>query len=166
MNVTALSVFKKLPISGVEGGAISADYRIQVVRVQGILTGMRYVEEILQPHLAPFLQDRGVGLVFMHNNAPPHCAHVARNFLDEANINRLTPWPSHSPDMNPIEHLRDRLDRHFRALQNPSRTLNELADQLTNAWNATSQEDIRTLVLSMRRQCAALIDAKGHHTRY
>lgn len=94
----------------------------------------------LQPHLVPFLQDHGPRLVLMHNNTLHHRVPLARNFLDEDSINRLSPSPSHSPEINQIEHLWDSIDRPVRAFQNPPRTLNELAYHLINAWNFTSQK--------------------------
>lgn len=71
---------------------------------------------------------------------PPHVP--IYNFINEANVSRLNIWSSHSPDINPVEYLWDRLNWHFYALPIPSRTLIELADHLANAWITSSQQDI------------------------
>lgn len=71
---------------------------------------------------------------------PPHVP--IYSFFNEANVSRLNIWSSHSPDINQVDYLWDRLNWHFYALPIPSRTLIELADHLANAWITTSQEDI------------------------
>ena len=40
-------------------GAISANHRTSLIRIQGNLTASRYVAEILQPHLLPFMEQHG-----------------------------------------------------------------------------------------------------------
>lgn len=147
-------------------GAMSANHRTSLIRIQGNLTSSRYVAEILQPHILPFMEQHGPGLVFMQDNAPAHRASSTQSFLNNAGINQLSPWPAHSPDMNPIEHAWDYLDRHVRALQHPPTTLNQLATCLIEAWNNIPQAFMRKLVRSMRRRCAAVVDARGRHTRY
>lgn len=40
------------------------------------------------------------------DNATPHIARVTQKFFEEHNLGVLV-FPANSPDMNPIEHLRD-----------------------------------------------------------
>ena len=52
--------------------------------------------------------------LFQQDNARPHTARVAIDYLEQKNINVL-PWLSKSPDFNPIEHL----DKRVRQRQPP-----------------------------------------------
>ena len=86
--------------------AISNDRKTDLVHVPGNLTAVRYRDDILQTHLMHVI-DRQREL-FQQDNARPHTARVAMDYLDQNNINVL-PWPSKSPHLNPIEHLDERV---------------------------------------------------------
>jgi hypothetical protein len=68
--------------------------------------------------------------------------------------------------MNPIEHLWDELGRRIRNRQNAPITLLELENALLEEWRQIPQENIRRLIRSMPRRCAALIQARGGPTKY
>ncbi|GFT03382.1 transposable element Tcb1 transposase [Trichonephila clavipes] len=68
--------------------------------MRGTLTGKRYVDDILRPHVGPFLNGLP-GAIFQQDNARPHTARVAEDFLRHF---QTGPWPAHSPDLSPVEH--------------------------------------------------------------
>ena len=47
-----------------------------------------------------------------------------------------------------------------------TRTLQELNDALVAEWRLVPLNRIQTLIMSMRRRCRAVIDARGRHARY
>jgi hypothetical protein len=59
---------------------------------------------------------------FQHDNARPHTARSTVDFLTNQNVTVL-PWPSKSPDMNPIEQLWYDFERHMRSRQPVLQTL-------------------------------------------
>ena len=68
-----------------------------------------------------------------------------------------------SPDLNPIEHVWDSLDRRLRRHPNPPANVNELRQAIIQEWNNIPQAQINTLVNSM---CTALLNSRDGHIRY
>jgi transposase len=144
-------------------GAISNDRKTDLVHVLGNLTAVRYRDEILQPHLMHVI-DRQREL-FQQDKARPHTARVSMDYLEQNNINVL-PWPSKSPDLNPIEHLWDQLDKRVRQRQPPPQTLDQLRLMLQQEWRTIPRNNVRNLIESMPRRCRAVLAARDGHTRY
>ncbi|GFU14542.1 transposable element Tcb1 transposase [Trichonephila clavipes] len=86
------------------------DNRVRVWRcpvhfvMPGTLTGQRYVDDILRLHLGHFLN--GPGAIFQQDNARPHTARVAQDFL---RYFQTLPFPARSPDLSPVEYVWDQL---------------------------------------------------------
>ena len=95
--------------------------------------------------------------------------HIGRflvgEFLDAEDVQQM-PRPACSPDMNPIEHAWDALGRAINGRNIIPQTLQQLAQALTEEWDALPQESINNLVDSMTRRVDALIRVRGGHTRY
>ena len=144
-------------------GGITGNARTPLVVINGNLTGARYCDEILQALVVPFVRQHAVTL--QHDNARPHVARVVTDFLTQQNVNVL-PWPAVSPDLSPIEHAWDEMERRLRQLPNQPVTLAELSRALVRIWNGIPQAFFTNLVGSMRRRCNACITANGGHTRY
>ena len=144
---------------------ICHDGRTQPKIVQGALNAVKYRDNILDPIVLPFLQQRNSTHVFQHDNARCHVARVFQNLLNQNHI-RVLPWPALSPDLPPIEHLWDELGRRVRHRQSPPETLQELRDALVDEWNNIPQSFIQRLIGSIRRRCEAVVALRGGHTRY
>lgn len=144
-------------------GAITSTGRSQLVEVPGRLNAQHYVQNILQPHALPLLA--APRALFQQDNARPHTARLTTNFLAANNVNTL-PWPSLSPDLNPIEHVWDELGRRLRARVNAPTNRRELFQALQQEWTNIPQQTLTRLVASMPRRCQAVIDSRGGHTRY
>ena len=84
------------------------DGRTQLKIMQGTLNTIKYRDDILDPIVLPFLQQRKCDHVFQHDNAGCHVTRVCQDFLNQNHI-RVLPWPASSPDLSPIEYVRDEL---------------------------------------------------------
>ncbi|GFT66676.1 transposable element Tcb2 transposase [Trichonephila clavipes] len=84
-------------------GAIAYDSRSTVNVMRGTLTGQRYVDDILRPHVGPFLNGLQ-GAIFQQDNSCPHTERVAQDVLRHF---RTLPWPARSPYLSSVEHLWD-----------------------------------------------------------
>ena len=144
-------------------GGVSQHRRTELVTA-GNLNAVCYREDILLPYVVTFLQAHP-DMTLQHDNATSHTARSVRDFLQDRNVSVL-PWPAKSPDLNPIEHIWDLLDRRVRARAIPPRNVRELAGALVEEWGNISQQELANLVQSMRRRCTAVLNAAGGHTRY
>ncbi|GFX09882.1 transposable element Tcb2 transposase [Trichonephila clavipes] len=139
-------------------GAIAYDSRSTLIVMRGALTVQRYVDDILRPHVGPFLNGLP-GAIFQQDNARPHTARVVQNFLRHF---QGLPWPARSPDLPPVEHVWDQLKR-----QMPScHSVHDLELAVQDLWAHLPQDNIRCLINSMPDRVAACIVAGGGPTRY
>ncbi len=131
--------------------------------IDGILNAHRYRDEILRPIAVPFIHDHH--LMLQHDNAQPYVARICTQFLEAENIPVLA-WPAYSPDMSPIEHVWDALDRHIRQRVPVPANIQQLHTAIEEEWTNILQATINNLINSMWRRCVALLEANGGHTRY
>ncbi|GFW21893.1 retrovirus-related Pol polyprotein from transposon 17.6 [Trichonephila clavipes] len=82
---------------------INGRTRLHVV-ANGTMTGQRYIDEVLLPHVRLFCGAVGDKFVFMDDNATFHRTLAVQDCLDSEGIQRLV-WPARSPDLNPIENV-------------------------------------------------------------
>lgn len=61
-------------------------------------------------HVVPYAHFDGGDFLLMHDNACAPAARCVMHYLDEVVVNSIE-WPARSPDLNPIEHIWDRLGR-------------------------------------------------------
>lgn len=139
--------------------------RLQIV--QGTMRQDQY-KKILEERLLPQLNEwfgEGEEPIFMHDGAPCHKAKTVSKFLADKNITVLD-WPGNSPDMNPIENVWELMKREISKAT--VTTKQELIEKLIDVWhrNEHLQEVVKSCAESMPQRIAALIAAKGGHTKY
>lgn len=109
--------------------------------------------------------------LFQHDNDPKHTAKKNKAYLENKKTEGkikfdVLPWPSNSPDLNPIEHvwnwlkdaLRDRRDR-------PS-NLDQLFDFVQEEWRGIPRDYLKNLVDSLPSRIKAVIKSHGGATNY
>ena len=138
-------------------GGIAHGIKSQLIIVAGNMTAVRYRDEILRPVAVPLVQQRN--LILQQDNARPHVARVCQDFLANSYIAPLA-WPSYSPDLTPIEHMWDELDRRVRKRRNPPATLAQLRYALIDGWNNIPMRTVNALVKCIQRRIRAATAAR------
>lgn len=133
--------------------------------VQGRLNAPLYCNIINQIMISSIAAVHGRNFIFQHDNAPIHKARVVQHYLEENHI-RVLPWPSKSPDINPIENVWGEMVKCIYKHDFQPRTQDELRQRIMEAWDQITQEYTRNLVLSMPRRLQAIIDNNGAATKY
>ncbi|KAK0144727.1 Transcription factor 25 [Merluccius polli] len=103
---------------------------------------------------------------FQQDNAPCHKARIISDwFLEHDNEFTVLKWPPQSPDLNPIEHLWDVVEREIRIMDVQPTNLQQLRDAIMSIWTKLSEECFQYLVESVPRRIKAVLKAKGGPTR-
>ena len=139
-------------------GGIAHEIKSQLIIVAGNMTAVRYRDEILRPVAVLLVQQRY--LILQQDNTRPHVARVCQDFLANNNIAPLA-WPPYSPDLTPIEHMWDELDRRVRKRRNPPATLAQLRNALIDEWNNIPMRTVNALVNSIQKRIRAATAARG-----
>ncbi|GFX78634.1 ras-specific guanine nucleotide-releasing factor 2 [Trichonephila clavipes] len=123
---------------------INGRTRLHVV-ANGTMTGQRYIDEVLLPHVRLFRGAVGDKFVFMDDNATCHRTLAVQDCLDSEGIQRLV-WPARSPDLNPIENVWDALGRQVSGRNYPPTNKNTLIRALTEEWDKLPQQLLDNVV--------------------
>jgi DDE superfamily endonuclease len=131
--------------------------------VEGIMN-QYYYQGILSRNLVQSAVKLGLGrrFTFQQDNDPKHTAKTTSEYFTKNKI-KLLPWPPQSPDLNPIEHLWDQIEREIRKFNISSK--NDLKNRISEIWNMDPKIS-ENLVNSMEKRLQAVIAAKGGPTSY
>ncbi|GFU68074.1 transposable element Tcb2 transposase [Trichonephila clavipes] len=146
------------------GIMINGRTRLHVV-ANGTMTGQRYIDEVLLPHVRLFRGAVGDKFVFMDDNATCYRTLAVQDCLDSEGIQRLV-WPVRSPDLNPIENVWDALGRQVAGRNYPPTNKNTLIRALTEEWDKLPQQLLDNVVQSMVRRVECCITLHGGHIPY
>ena len=103
--------------------------------------------------------------IFQHDGAPCHRSKIVNDWLHQKNIQLLGPWPGQSPDLNPIENLFSVMKTKVSRMKSPN--LNQLRQDISRVWcTEISPQMCENLVHSMPRRIRAVLENKGHPTRF
>ncbi|GFV06019.1 transposable element Tcb2 transposase [Trichonephila clavipes] len=109
-------------------------------------------------HPGPFLNGLP-GAIFQQDNAHPHTARVAQDFLRHF---QTLPWPARSSDLSPVAHVWNQLK-----WQLPScHSVHDLELAVQDLWAHLPQDNIRCLINSMPDRVVACIAVGGGPMRY
>ena len=109
-------------------GCFSSSGVGSLIFIDGNMMGESY-REILENNLLKSVEKLGMSddWIFQYDNDLKHRAAIVANWLNRNGVERLY-WPSLSPDLNPIEHLWDEVERQLKKKQPKSQ--NELKESL------------------------------------
>ncbi|GFW51263.1 uncharacterized protein TNCV_3595451 [Trichonephila clavipes] len=146
------------------GIIINGRTRLHVV-ANGTMTGQRYIDEVLLPHVRLFRGAVGDKFVFMDDNATCHRTLAVQDCLDSERIQRLV-WPARSPDINPIENVWDALGRQGAGRKYPPTNKNTLIRALKEEWDKLPHQLLDNVVQSMVRRVECCITLHAGHIPY
>jgi transposase len=126
--------------------------------------------DMLEEYMLP---DYEPGQIFMQDNARIHTAHICQEFFIDHGVHVME-WPPYSPDLNPIEHLwfelKKELKKRFPETDDwdlgKAEVRARMEDILPECWEGIDHQYFFARWQSMPNRIAAVIKAKGWHTKY
>lgn len=145
-------------------GCMAASGVGNLVFVETTMDQFEYLN-ILKNNLRESVQKLGIrdDFHFYQDNDPKHKALNVRLWL-LYNCPHVIETPAQSPDLNPIEHLWEELERRIRKHSISNKT--QLKAALVEEWNNISSNITKKLVNSMPNRLNSVLQSKGLPTKY
>ena len=131
--------------------------------VNGRLDAKRYVRLICRTLLKDGKKLCGRDFVSQQDGAPCHQANSTMSWFERKGIS-VSPWPSQSPDLKPIEQHWDEIKRRLNG--KACKNMDELKAVIFEVWERIEDGVTKKLVSSMPQRCASVIAAHGGSTKY
>ena len=107
------------------------------------------------------------GFILQRDNSKVHRARVVGEYLETKDadiIEEELPWPSYSPDLNPIENLWGVLKNNIRKRQ--PHTTEDLRNIIEEEWEALDDNYVKNLCLSIHNRIDMCIENEGARINY
>lgn len=145
-------------------GGVWHDGKTELMHIEGTLNADKYRDLVMTPIIIPTCDE--FGLTLQQDNATPHTANSVNTVRRSSSIFTID-WPARSPDLSPIEHVWDVLQRRLQQEYSlPPATPQQLLQRLRELWNLLPQDTIRHVIDSVPRRLQQCIQSYGGHTRY
>ena len=151
-------------------GCITGQGMGRLTKIERIMYTVDYVQ-ILMDDFQGTLKDLKMcsngnsGIIFQQDNDLKHTSKLAREWFQTYKVNVLL-WAPSSLDINIIEHVWDQLDDLICACNPLPHNQEEMWAALQEEWVSFPKERLDDLFNSMPRCVAALVEARGGHTKY
>jgi hypothetical protein len=101
-------------------GCNSHDCKLDLVTIQGNLTGVQYIRDVLRPVVVPHFDNHPLATrpVYMDENARHHHSRAVTAYRQGEAVTSV-PWPAMGLNLNPIEHIWDMLGRRIQTGEPP-----------------------------------------------
>ena len=124
---------------------------------------------ILQQNVTPSVEKLGLGgnWIFQQGNDPKHSSEIVKDWL-LYRTSKVIDHPPQSPDLNPIEHLWEYVEKKVRKLHLCSILyyIFDLKAVVQDEWTKIPPKFTKKLVESMPSRQESLIKSKGRQTKY
>lgn len=147
-------------------GCISTAGVGELVFIESIMNAEVYLK-ILQTSLLKSAETMGIKsrFKFYQDNDPKHKARIVQTWLSrKKNCPNLLEPPAQSPDLNPIEHLWERLDHAVH--KTPVTSKAELKTRLQEEWGKFEPDYLKKIINNMPKRLEAVMKQKGYPTKY
>lgn len=137
-------------------GAIGFNFKSELIFLDGKINAAAYQAQVVptvESIMRTYPQRR-----FMQDGARPHTAGTTMDRLASSSIITLK-WPAHSPHLNPIEKLWNRLHQQISALRPKSEE--DLKEKAKAAWDSFSQGEINKIIGTFDSAVTRTIENKG-----
>ena len=114
------------------------------------------------------MEESGISLenvIFQQDNDPKHTSKRVKEWMKDNNITLLD-WPPQSPNLNPTEHLWNHMKKSLCQYPPQAKGVWKIWNRVAKVWGEIEPEVCQMLIESMPRIIAAVIKAKGGHTKY
>lgn len=139
----------------------------QCTKINGRFNAGAYVdilENIMVPSVRAIFPENN--FVYQHDNCPVHTAGIVTDWMQQRDIQTL-PWPSRSPDLNPIENVWGLIVKKVNRTNNfRPENVEELWARIQEAWNELTPDYTRAIINTMPRRLNDVIQKNGAFTKY